>query len=292
MTDRSMRMTTVLITGLRGKTGRQMAKALAQREGITVRGAGRNPAGLDAPGIAATRFDWEDPATWPQTVAGVTALYLVKPKTADPARTVAQFLNLARHLERVVLLSEIDAGARDEATDERKVERIIEALPVAWTILRPNWFMQNFSEPGFFLEAARDHGEIILPSAGRKVSFVDTRDIADVAARALLEPGHARKHYTLTGPDALTLLEATQAIGRAAGHSIRHKDPPLDHYLKALADKGTAQKTLDYYQRIYGCIQQGRAAVISTDIESVTGHKPRAFAAFVEENRAVWSKTA
>jgi uncharacterized protein YbjT (DUF2867 family) len=286
-----MRMTTVLITGLRGKTGREIAKTVALQKGVTVRGAGRNISGLDHAGITATRFDWEDQGSWAQAVAGVTAIYLVKPKTADPAETVTQFLNLAKHLERVVLLSEIDAGPRDEVTDERKVERVIEALPMAWTILRPNWFMQNFSEPGFFLEAARDHGEITLPAAGRKVSFVDTRDIADVAMAALLAAGHAGKHYTLTGPKALTFAEATEAIGRAAGHSIRHKDPPLDDYLKALAEKGTARKTLDYYQRIYSCIQQGRAAVISPDIEHVTGHKPRGFSAFVAEKRNVWRRT-
>jgi hypothetical protein len=35
-------MKTILVTGLHGKTGRQVAKALMQREGIAVRGAGRN----------------------------------------------------------------------------------------------------------------------------------------------------------------------------------------------------------------------------------------------------------
>jgi uncharacterized protein YbjT (DUF2867 family) len=264
-----MQMTTVLITGMRGKTGRQVAKVLARRKDVTLRGAGRDISSLDAPGIAATRFDWDDPGTWPEAVAGVTAIYLVKPKSADPTKTVARFLNMAKPIERVVLLSEIDAG----------------------TILRPNWFMQNFAEPGFFLEAVRDQGEITLPAAGRPVSFVDTRDIAEVAAAALLEPGHAGKHYTLTGPEALTFAEAVRQIGRVAGHLVHHDDPPLDHYLKTLADKGTPQKTIDYYRRIYGCIQQGRAAVVSPDVERVTGHEPRGFSAFVDENRAVWRKT-
>jgi uncharacterized protein YbjT (DUF2867 family) len=285
-----MPVTTVLITGLRGKTGRQVAKTVAARKGVTVRGAGRTIGGLGATGIATTRFDWEDQRTWQQAMASVASIYLVKPKTVDPAATVAQFLHLARHIERVVLLSEIEAGARDEATDERKVERVIEALPLAWTILRPNWFMQNFSEPGFFLEAARDHGEIVFPSSGQKVTFVDTRDIADVAAAALLEAGHAGKHYTLTGPEALTLAEATRAIGRAAGHPVRHTDPPLDDYLKAMSEKGAASKTIDYYRRICSCVQQGRAAVVSPDVERVTAHKPRSFSAFVEENRDLWRR--
>lgn len=283
-------MKTVLITGMRGKTGRQVAKALAQQKGVVVRGAGRNIAGLDGAGITAARFDWEDQRTWPQAIAGVSAIYLVKPKTADPAQTVALFLASAKYVERVVLLSEIDAGTRDEATDERKVEHVVEALPMAWTILRPNWFMQNFSEPGFFLEALRDLGEITLPAGGQKVSFIDTRDIADVAAAALLEPGHIGKHYTLTGPEALSFAEVTQKIAHIAGHPIRHKDPPLDDYLKALAEKGTPQKTLDYYRRIYGCIEQGRAALVSPDVESITGHRPRGFSAFLEENRGSWRK--
>ena len=285
-------MTTVLITGLRGKTGRQLAKTVAERKGVTVRGAGRNVLGLAAQGVTPTRFDWDDHGTWPDAVAGVTAIYLVKPKTADPAQSVALFLATAKDVERVVLLSEIDAETRDEATDERKVERVIEALPVGWTILRPNWFMQNFAEPGFFLEALRDSAEITLPAGGQPVSFVDTRDIADVAAAALLESRHAGKHYTLTGPAALTFAEAARQIGRAAGHLIHHDDPPLDHYLKALTEKGTPQKAIGYYQRIYGCIRDGRAAAISSDIERVTGHKARDFSTFVEENRGTWRKGA
>ena len=284
-------MKIVLITGMRGKTGRHVAKILSQQQGIAVRGAGRDIASLDAPGLTAVRFDWDDPHTWPAAVAGVTAIYLVKPKTADPARSVAHFLKSAKPIERIVLLSEIDAGHRDEATDERKVERLIEALPTQWTILRPNWFMQNFAEPGFFLEGLRDSGEITLPAAGQKVSFVDTRDIAEVAAAALLKPGHAGKHYTLTGPEALTFAEALRQIGRAAGHLIHHDDPPLDHYLNTLAEKGTPQKAIDYYRRIYGCIQQSRAAVVSPDVEHVTGHRPRGFSGFVDENRALWRKT-
>jgi uncharacterized protein YbjT (DUF2867 family) len=283
-------MATVLITGMRGKTGRQVAKAVAGRKTVAVRGAGRNIAGLDAEGITAIPFDWEDQGSWADAVAGVTAIYLVKPKTADPAQTVARFLAAAKNAERVVLLSEIDADTRDDTTDERKVERIVEALPMMWTILRPNWFMQNFTEPGFFLEAVRDSGEITLPSGGQKVSFVDTRDIADVAAAALIDKGHASRHYALTGPEALTFAEALRQIGRAAGHLIHHDDPPLDHYLKALVQKGTPQKAIGYYQRIYGCISRGRAAVLSPDVERVTGHRPRDFMSFVEENRALWRK--
>ena len=129
-------------------------------------------------------------------------------------------------------------------------------------------------------------GETIAPS---DAGSIDPTWL-DLFSEALLEPGHASKHYTLTGPEALTFAEAVRQIGRAADHLIHHDDPPLDHYLNALAAKGAAQKTLDYYRRIYGCIRDGRAAAVSPDVLSVTGHSPRGFSAFVEENRAAWRR--
>jgi uncharacterized protein YbjT (DUF2867 family) len=285
-------MKTVLVTGLRGKTGRQVATTLLRRKGVAVRGAGRNVADLNFPGVTVSRFDWEDSASWPGALAGVDSIYLVKPKTADPAGTVASFLRLAGSPERVVLLSEIDAGNRDEATDERKVERAVESSPFAWTILRPNWFIQNFTEPSFYLEAIRDAGELKVPTGGQRTSFVDTRDIADVATAALLDSDHAGRSYTLTGSQALTLAQVAASTGQAAGHQIRHIDPPLDEYLGALSAKGTPKATVEYYRRIYTAIQEGRTSIISADVEQVTGHSPRTFSAFVEENKNVWRRTS
>jgi uncharacterized protein YbjT (DUF2867 family) len=281
---------TILIMGVRGKTGRQLAAALRRHKGVTVRGAARNTTGLSVQDVTVTRFDWDEPSTWSDAVAGIDSVYLVKPKTADPAATVASFLERAKDVKRLVLLSEIDAGNRDETTDERRVEKVVEASSFAWTILRPNWFMQNFAEPSFYLEAIRDAGEIKVPTNGQPTSFVDTRDIADVAAAALLEPGHEGRSYTLTGSEALTWKDALAEIGRAAGHSIRYIDPDLDDYLSTLAGKGTAEKTIAYYRRIYGAIGNGRTAVLSPDIEQVTGHPPRRFSAFVAENKSLWSK--
>jgi uncharacterized protein YbjT (DUF2867 family) len=281
-------MKTALVMGLRGKTGRHVAAALARHKG----GAARSAGGLNIAGVMVSRFDWGDPGSWPETAAGVDAIYLVKPKAADPAGTVASFLRGAGSIKRVVLLSEIDAGNRNEATEERKVEKVIESLPIIWTILRPNWFLQNLTEPSFYLEAIRDAGELKVPTDGQPTSFVDTRDIADVATAALLDSGHAGRFYTLTGPQALTWADVAMSIGKAAGHQVRYVDPPLTEYLGALSDRGTAKATVDYYERIYASIQQGRTSIVSADVEQVTGHPARTFSAFVEENKKVWCRAS
>jgi uncharacterized protein YbjT (DUF2867 family) len=162
--------------------------------------------------------------------------------------------------------------------------------PTAWTILRPNWFMQNFIEPSFYLEAVRDVGELKVPTGGQPTSFVDTRDIAEVATATLLEEGHSGRTYTLTGPQALSWVDVTGLIGRAAGHSVRYVDSPLEDYLAELSSKGTAKATLDYLGRIYCCIRDGRTSIISGDIARVAEHPPRTFAAFIEENKSAWRR--
>ena len=242
------------------------------------------------PGVTLCHFDWQNPETWPTALAGIEAMYLLRPKTADPAGTIAALLQSAAKLERVVLLSEIGGEHRSAETEERKAEEVARSSRVDWTILRPNWFMQNFTEPSYYLEAIRDAGELEVPTGGQSTSFVDTRDIADVATAALLDPGHSGQCYTLTGPQALTWADVARTVGQAAGHVIRYIDPPLEDHLAALSNKGTPKATVDYLRRIYGCIRDGGTSIISRDVERVTGHAARSFAAFVEENKKLWRR--
>ena len=75
-----------------------------------------------------------------------------------------------------------------------------------------------------------------------------------------------------------------------AGHPLRYVDPPLDEYLEAISQKGTPKATVEYYRRIYTAIREGRTAIVSPDVEQVTGRRPRSFSAFIEENGNAWRR--
>lgn len=159
-------------------------------------------------------------------------------------------------------------------------------------IVNPN-FDRNVSRPyglAFAIAGPVDHlrGELKVPTGGQPVSFVDTRDIADVAVAALMDSSHARRAYTLTRPQALTFAEVAGRIEETAGHKVRHTDPPLADYLSGLTASGTAKSQIEYSRRIYTHIQNGQTAPISAAVEQVTGHPPRTFSAFVEENKSAW----
>ena len=104
-------MKSVLVTGVRGKTGRQVLPPLPPKTASRFGAQARNA--TDLPGVLAVRFDWDEPTNWADVLRGVSAIYLVKPKTQDPASTVMSFLRLASEAERIVLLSEVGCESRE-----------------------------------------------------------------------------------------------------------------------------------------------------------------------------------
>jgi uncharacterized protein YbjT (DUF2867 family) len=80
----------------------------------------------------------------------------------------------------------------------RAAEKAIEASGLAWTFLRPNGFMQNMEN--YSLPTIKSQSAFYSSVGDSKVAHVDVRDIAAVAVKALTEPGHEGKAYTLTVP--------------------------------------------------------------------------------------------
>ncbi len=129
---------------------------------------------------------------------------------------------MASGVRRLVLLSARGVDVPGYFGDGHEVggphgegERALRASGVEWTILRPGWFAQNFSE-GVFLDSVRA-GELALPTGDGKAAFVDADDIAAVAVAALTEDGHAGQEYGLSGPRALGMADVLDEIAKATG---------------------------------------------------------------------------
>ncbi|GGP38032.1 SDR family oxidoreductase [Saccharothrix coeruleofusca] len=196
----------ILVLGATGTTGRRVA-ALLTGAGHEVRAASR---------AGGARFDWTDRDTWTAALDGVERVYLMAPHElpVDP-----EFVHAAVRggVRRLVLLS---SRGIEEMRDERLLaaERTVRESGADWTVVRADWFNQNFDE-GFFRPAVLA-GELVLPVGDTKQGFVDADDIAAVAAAALTEPGHEGRSYELTGPQALSFREALDVIGEVTGREI------------------------------------------------------------------------
>ncbi|MEU6339583.1 NmrA family transcriptional regulator [Streptomyces sp. NPDC046977] len=264
---------TALVLGGAGKTGRHVARALADR-GLAVRTASRS---------GEPPFDWADRAGWEAVLDGASLAYFAyHPDIGDPraAAALGDFAALAAAsgVRRIVLLS---ARGEDLA---RPAEDAVRGGGVDCTVIRASWFSQNFTE-GPFLDGVLG-GEIAFPAGTVGEPFVDARDIADVAVAALTGDGHAGRTYEVTGPRLLTFAEAAAEIGAATGRPVRYTAVPLGAYGPRLAALGLPDETVGFLTELFGELLDGRNAHLTDDVARVLGRAPRDFGDFAREAAA------
>jgi uncharacterized protein YbjT (DUF2867 family) len=266
---------TTLVIGGTGTTGRRVAAGLRE-QGVAVRVGGRR---------AFVPFEWTDPATWDRALDGVGAVYVVP---LDGATLTGPLVERAvRHgVERVVLLSARGIDAPEFAAADAPLarthlfgERAVRESGVTWTILRPTWFAQNFSE-GFFRDAVRA-AEIRLPAGEGAAAFVDAGDIAAVAVAALTGDGHGGQVYELSGPRPLTMAEAAAEIGAATGRDVRYVPVEPDAFVAELVTAGWPPADAADHAAAVAALRDGLDAPVSDGVRRALGRQPRSFAEFV-----------
>jgi uncharacterized protein YbjT (DUF2867 family) len=273
-------MTEHVVLGATGKTGRRVVERLRAR-GESVRLGSRS---------AQPTFDWEDPATWPDVLAGVETAYVsYYPDVAVPGATEAisalSELAVSSGLRRLVLIS----GRGEEGA--QKCEKIVQNSGIPeWAIVRASWFNQNFSE-SYLLEPVQA-GEVALPAGDVPEPFIDADDIADVAVEALLGTGSAGQIYEVTGPRMLTFAEAVAEISHATGRDIRYVQVPTDDFLAALPGLGVPQADIELLDLLFNTVLDGRNSHLTDGVQRALGRPPRDFADYARETAAtgVWNE--
>ncbi|WP_424215957.1 NmrA family transcriptional regulator (plasmid) [Streptomyces sp. BI20] len=262
-----------LVIGGTGKTGRRVAERLVGL-GVPVRVGSRS---------GAPAFVWEDPKTWEAALDGVGAVYVTYyPDLGFPgaAEAVGAFSRLAveRGARRLVLLS----GRGEEGAVVG--EDALKAAGGDWTVVRANWFHQNFDE-SFFLDPVRS-GTLALPTGDAVEPFVDAGDIADVVVASLLDDAHIGRTHELSGPRALSFHEVAAELSAATGRAITYLPVTTAEFRAGLEAEGLPGEFADLFE----LITDGRNALPTSGVEEVLGRRPRDFADYAREVAAtgVW----
>lgn len=277
--------TTVLVLGATGKSGRRLVPLL-QARGVTVRAASRQA------NAHHTLFDWYQPETHQAALEGVDAVYLISPDfVEDPSSVIAPFLDRAKQLgvKRVVAVSSLGVSFPHEPEDSgrRKVEQLVMASGMEWTLLRAGGFSQNFSE-SFFLPGILHADAVATATGDGAVAFVDAEDIAAIAAVALTEHGHAQAIYSVTGSQSLTFAQAAAVISKAAGREISHRPIASSEFAAILQGGGVPADYAAVVVRDQEAIRAGAGAVVTDVVERVTGRPPISFETYAANAAAAW----
>ncbi|MET8872356.1 NAD(P)H-binding protein [Nocardia sp. NPDC004604] len=273
-----------LVLGATGKTGSRVASRL-RAAGIAVRTAAR--------ATADAHFDWDDPHTYAPALAGVERVYLLGPVgRIDFAGQVSTFLDKAETADvgHVTYLSAYGVDAAPPQMATRSVELdLIGRAGLSHTILRPAWFMQNFSET--FL--APINGVIAVPTGNGAEAFIDAEDIAAVASATLADPAaHTGAEYTLTGPEAITVADAAAIISSVSGTAVNYFDIDRDEWIAAAIAGGIPAEYAPVLRMLTETIASGHGAQPTGDVEKVTGTAPTSFTDFAHRTAAAWTTEA
>jgi uncharacterized protein YbjT (DUF2867 family) len=270
---------TILVTGATGNTGSSLLSALEGR-GVAVKAmirSARDEERVAAYTATPVVADFGDRASLEAALRGVTRAYLVTPSSAAAEEQQVRFVEVADQagVQQIVLLSQL-AAAEDSPVRFLRyhavVERRIRELGLGYTFLRPNLYMQGLL---MFRSSIASDGAFFAPIGDARVSLVDVRDIADVAAEALTGRNHLNKTYDLTGPDALTHYEIAEALSRALGRSVTYTDVPPEAFAAALGEYQMPQWQIDGLLEDYEHYRRAGAEAISPAVHDVTGHAPR-----------------
>ena len=262
-----------LILGGKGKTGRKIAQRLtALGKIIRISSRSEQPS-----------FDWEQPSTWLNTLVGMDVVYITfQPDLAVPSAKLAleKFTKLAvkNGIQKMVLLS-----GRGEK-EAQLCERIVMKAGVDWTIVRADWFNQNFSE-SFLLDPILA-GHVALPRGEVLIPFIDTDDIADVATAALLEDKHNGQVYALTGPRLLSFKQVTKEISITIGREIQFEAITIEQYNEMLKQFQLPDEYVWLINFLFTNVLDGRNSSTTNDVEKVLGRKAKDFSEYVKETAA------
>ena len=274
---------TILVTGATGNTGSRLIPRLTAL-GHPVRAAARRAPEL--PGVHAVSFDWHDPATHEAALQGAARLYLVPPAAEpDPAAVMLPFLERARAAgaRRVVLLSSSALPAGGPGVGQ--VHGALPDLFDEWAVLRPSWFMQNFTDHHPHAESIRTDGVLLTATGSGRVGFIDAEDIAAVAVHALTDEPAPATDLVLTGPQTLSYDDIAALVTEVTGRPVRHRPLPCEQ----LRDRLAATMPTEFAALLAGldrAIADGAEDHVTDTVERLTGHPPRDFREFLATSPA------
>ena len=280
----------ILVIGGTGKVGAEVVKELQKRR-ADIRLFVRKDGTPTPPGVEVAIGDLLDPVSVEKAMHGVDKLYLLNAVSPDELTQALIAYDLAKKLKlkhivyhsvfRVEHFKDVPHFASKLA-----IENALREFEVPFTIIRPNYFIQNDAT----LKDALMAGVYPMPLGNVGISVVDIRDIAEATAIVLTSEEHNGKTYNLNGPEAISGPKASSIWSQLLGKEIRYGGHDMDAFEEQMRKRATSWSAFDIRMMFQGYLERGFVAETG-DVEKLTkllGHAPRSYEDFAAETAALW----
>ena len=282
----------IMVTGTLGNVGGQVTRRLIENGEEIVAAepqveALRSRYGAD---VQAVRFDFTDETTFSAALAGVGRVFLMRPPQLGKPKDLLPFIQAMKQKGgiRMVCFLSLLGVEHNPIPPHHKIEKFIERAGLPFCHIRPSFYMQNLS--GVHAFEIKHLDRIVVPAGKALTSFVDAKDVGDIAAEALREPEKHRGHcYDVTGPQAISYNEVARIMSEELGRTILYANPKPMFARKLWSQvRGIDSKYASVMNMQYLMTRMGAAKKVSPMFGSVMNREPRTFRQFVQDNRAAW----
>jgi uncharacterized protein YbjT (DUF2867 family) len=278
----------ILVTGSTGKVGLALIDVLSAA-GAPFKAMAHSDASaqaLAARSVQVVRGGLGDRAAFRAALGGVDRLFLLSsaPHCSElelPAIQDAKAAGVGHVVKLSAFGTEADSS-NPLFREHARVERALEESGLAFTILRPTFFMQNWV--AFYSHPIKAGQPVCVNAGSARLGWIDTRDIAAVGAAALTGTGHEGRIYDLTGPTALSYAEVAEKLSALLDRKVAYVAVPDAAAYQAMTGMGMDPWYAYGMVVLNQQVRRGQADVTTGTVELVTGKPPRALDAFLQEN--------
>lgn len=285
---------TVFVTGATGKLGPHVVASLVargERVHALVRDPGKARALLPAD-AELVQGDFAAIPTIEAELATADTMLLLTPHGPDMAAVQNTLIDLATQVgTRVVKVSGTSAGIGPDGPDACRqhfdAEQHLADSGVPWAVVRPNGFMQTLIVA--MAATVRERGLIANPLGTAGISLVDCADVGAAAAVVLTDPRHDGRHHVLTGPAAPTYAEIAAVIREETGVDVKVLDVTPEQAGDAARARGLSDWEAGHLTEMLAMFRTGASEYVTTDVEELTGRRPRSVRDFVRDHRHLFT---
>ena len=274
----------VLVTGATGNTGSLLVPALL-RAGVDVRILVRDEAKakpLKDLGAEVVLGDLDKPETILPAVKNVDKIYLLTWNGETQLQQAINVIDAAKKSGNPHIVRHSMWGSENSRIIKQgyKIEEILKASGLPWTILKPTFYMQNTMMAA---QTISSDGVIYWDMKDGKLGMIDVRDIADAAFAVITGKGHEGKEYILTGPEAISFNDVAKIFSNVLDTEIKYVSVPGEAALQSMVGMGLPEWIAKGYVELSEGFSENFANSTTRNVEILTGHPSRSFEQFASD---------
>lgn len=295
----------IAITGASGQFGRHAADLLLERVDpsslILISRSPEKLADYAARGCIVRKGDFDDRASLTEALQGAERMLMISGTRVgfrEPQHTDAVAAAKTAGVQHIVYTSFIAADPSNPSLavkDHLFTEGLLKRSGLNWTALRDAQYSEAVLDA--MAPLAIGSGQFTSLARNGAMAFVCRADCVASAVAVLASEGHEGKVYNITGPELITYEKVCMLLSEVSGQPITFNDTDVDGLYAMFDALGIPRQPVDHLTvanfpwnsddmvSFEVAVRDGYFAVISDDVELLTGRKPRSLRDLLVANR-------